>query len=321
MLSLNFNNSYIRCYNAITSDNEKNGNIKEVESIGTNYYYNCKSFDMAQEKLMKHVIDTLLKENKVDLIIGGDLTNQLEAFYLSTNNGGISSLGVYSACSSFIESLIVSSMILDKYKKVKNIMCITSSHNLVSEKEFRYPVEYGSLRNENSTYTATCAIGALVTNEKTSIKIANCTIGSPLECGIKDPNYIGAIMAPAAAEALHSHLDNFKKSVKDFDLILTGDLGNVGLNIFKDYLYEKYQIKVSNVKDAGANLYKDINEINDGASGPAVLPLYFFYNVINNKKYKRILLIGTGSLHSKLIVNQKNNIPAISHVVEIEVIK
>lgn len=320
MLSLKFNNAYIKSYNAITSNNEKNGNISNVKSIGNDYYYGAKTFDMAQEKMMKSVIDNLLKNDKVDLIIGGDLTNQLETFYISTNNRNISSLGLYSACSTFIESVINASILTDKYKKIRNILCITSSHNLVSEKEFRYPVEYGALRDPNSTYTATCAIGAIITNQKTNIKINSATIGSPVEYGIKDPNYIGAIMAPAAGDALYSHLINNNKSLNDFDLILTGDLGNVGLNILKDYLKEKYNIYSNNIKDAGSNLYKDIDEINDGASGPAVLPLYFFYNILNHKKYKHILLIGTGSLHSKTIVNQKNIVPAISHIIEIEVI-
>lgn len=319
MLSLKFNNSYIKCYDAIVSDNEKNGNIKVKKSIGDNYYYKSKSFDMAQEKMMKNIIDGVLSDYQIDLIIGGDLTNQLEAFYLSNNNNKVSSLGMYSACSTFLESLINAAMIVDKYKNVKNILCVTSSHNLVSEKEFRYPVEYGALRNENSTYTATCAIGAIISNEKSSIKITKSTIGYPCECGIKDPNYIGAIMAPAAAETLYEHIKNNQENIGDFDLILTGDLGSVGLNIFMEYLHKKYEIKLNKCKDAGANLYNDINEINDGASGPTVLPLYFFYNILNSKKYKRVLLIGTGSLHSKTIVNQKNNIPAISHAVEIEV--
>ena len=127
-------------------------------------------------------------------------------------------------------------------------------------------------------------------------------------------------MAPSAAETLVEHLNNNNETVDSYDLILTGDLGNVGLNIFKDYLFEEFHIKLSNVLDAGSLLYKNINDINDGASGPFALPLYFFYNIINKKKYKKILLIGTGSLHSSTLSNQGLSVPSIANVLELEVL-
>ena len=323
MLSLKFNNVYINDYSCVVGENEYKGHLSNVDEIIDNFYYGEKSFESSQIKMEENVINNLLKKNSlinkdIDLIIGGDLLNQLTATSASLTNYDISFLGVYSACSSFIESLIIASSMIQN-ENVNKIVCITGSHNLVSERQFRYPVEYGVLRNVNSTFTTTGAVGCLISNVKSNMKITDSTIGAPVSLGVKDPNMIGAIMAPAAAEAIINHLNNFNRTIDYYDVVVTGDLGSVGLNILKDYLKEEFNIRANNIIDAGKNIYNVIKDINDGASGPSVLPLYFFYNILNKEKYKKILLVGTGSLHSKTMVNQKLDIPAIAHVISIEV--
>ena len=125
-------------------------------------------------------------------------------------------------------------------------------------------------------------------------------------------------MASSAIDTLIKHLNSTKTTVNDYDLILTGDLGKVGSNIFKELLLKK-DIKIKNHIDAGAILYKD-NETS-GASGPSCIPLILFYNILNNHKYKKILVLSTGSLHNSEMVNQKETIPAISHAFTIEVVE
>lgn len=323
MYSIKFNNVYVTDYAEVVGENEKNGNLSKIKKSITDLYNGEKTFEKSQAKLQEETIsDILIKNNLLDhdinMIIGGDLSNQLYSSITAVNKFNIPFLGVYSACSSFIESLIIASVFISNGDADK-IICTTSSHNLAQERQFRFPVEYGVLRNENSTFTLTSALSALITNNKSNIKIIDATIGTPFECGVKDPNQIGAIMAPAAAETIISHLNHFKRKIDYYDLILTGDLGSVGVKILKEYLYEVFNIKSLNIEDAGANIYNEISEINDGASGPVVLPLYFFYNILNKKKYKKILLVGTGSMHSKTMVNQKDVIPAISHAISLEV--
>ena len=319
MLSLKFNNVYINDYEAVVGPNEKKGNIKKVGNVINDFYYNEKSFELAQIRMQREVLDNLLLRNKdADLIIGGDLSNQIGATTYACNNYNISFMGVYTACASFIEGLIIASLFVsnDISKKVINI---TSSHNLAAERQFRFPVEYGVLRNVNSTFTATASVGCVVCKKRSNIKIIDATIGTPVEFGIKTPNDIGAIMAPSTGETIRNHLLNLNRKIDYYDLILTGDLGEVGTNILKSYLEIEYNLKSNNIIDAGSNIYNKIDDINDGASGPAVLPLYFFYNILNNKKYKKILLVGTGALHSRSLVNQKISIPGISHAISIEV--
>lgn len=323
MLSLNLNNIYINDFECIVGKNEKNGNLKKGLTSINDFYYGEKTFELSQMKMQCEVVNKLLFKNNlvdqdIDLLIGGDLLNQITGTTYSSKRFNISLLGIYSACASFIESLIIASEFLSN-QKVNKVICITSSHNLAAERQFRYPVEYGAIRNVNSTFTATGAISCLLSKKRGNIKIKSATIGSVFDFDINDPNMIGAIMAPSAAEAIVNHLNNNSVDINYYDLVLTGDLGNVGLNILKDYLYEEFHIKADNIKDAGSMLYNDIPDINDGASGPFALPLYFFYNVINQKKYRKILLVGTGALHSSTMVNQFQSIPSIAHVIDLEV--
>ena len=131
---------------------------------------------------------------------------------------------------------------------------------------------------------------------------------------------MGAVMAPAAVETLITHLKNTKTNTNDYDLILTGDLGKVGTEIFKEILKKEHNIKINNLLDAGSIIYKEEQEIYSGGSRPACLPLVLFNKILLTKKYKKILIIGTGSLHNQTLVNQKNTIPAIAHAVTLEVI-
>jgi stage V sporulation protein AD len=324
LLSIKFNNVYINDYYSIVGKNEKEGNITKYNGFIKDFYYGEKSFELAQIKMQREAVDKLLINNDlihkdIDLIIGGDLLNQITGTTYAIKNYDISFLGIYSACSSFIQSLIIASTFLQN-NNIKKIVCITGSHNLTSERQFRYPVEYGAIRNVNSTFTATGAIASLITNCKSNIKIIRTTIGRIIDFDINDPNMIGAIMAPAAAEVIVEHLNNNNLDINYYDLIITGDLGNVGLSILKDYLEEEFHIVGDNIIDAGSKLYKNLEDVNDGASGPLALPLYFFYNILHRNKYKKILLVGTGSLHSSTMVNQKESVPSIAHALELEII-
>lgn len=126
-------------------------------------------------------------------------------------------------------------------------------------------------------------------------------------------------MAPAAALTLIEHLNDLKRDYKYYDVILTGDLGDVGKDIFKELLNQEYNIKLNNYMDAGASLYKNTQCHYSGSSGPVTIPLVLFNKVLKNKKYKNILVIATGSLHSPTMANQSDSIPGIAHAISLEV--
>ena len=318
MASVKFKNVYINNSYSIAGMYENNGNLKNVNRYLKDFYDNEKTIEDTEVKMQKEVLDNLINP-KTELIVGGDLMNQNTATNSSVINNNISFMDVYSACATFNESLIIMSTFIDS-KKVKNGIVITSSHNLCSEKQFRFPVEYGALKPIYSTFTCTGSVGCNVSKYPSRIKVISSTIGSVVDYGIKDANNMGAVMAPSAVDTLIKHLEYTNTKVNDYDLILTGDLGLYGADLFKMILKKDYGINIRNYIDSGSIIYNKEQEKYSGGSGPVCLPLILFNNILQNKKYKKILFIATGSLHSPTLVNQKHSIPSIAHAVELEVL-
>lgn len=323
MSIIKFNNVYLKDYYTI-------GGVKESKRLNNldlslkDYYFEMPTFEDAEIKMQRLVIDNLINNNKlnnikVNYLIGGDLINQIGISNQTAQYFRIPFIGVYAACATFILSLMLGSNLINN-KNAKNIICFTSSHNLTAERQFRYPVEYGNNKPETATCTSTAAVGALITNEVTNLKIVNGLIGKVINLGINDVNHMGAVMAPACADTIHEYLTSLNMTSKDFDIILTGDLGKVGINILKEYYLKVYHEKLNNIFDAGSMIYDESDDMYAGGSGPSCLPLVLFCKILRNKKYKRILLLGTGSLHNTTLVNQKKTIPAISHALSLEVL-
>lgn len=306
---------YINNWFSVVGPLEKKSNLKNYDIAMNDYYYNEPTIEKAEVKMQKVVVNYLTKIASPQIVVGGDLSNQLVTTNMALTNTNLPYLGMYSACATSGSSLIMLSHLIDS-KKIKDGLFITSSHNLNAEKEFRFPIEYGAPKPKRSTFTVTGAIGVLVSKKPSDIKIVNGTVGNVVNSFVKDVYNMGAVMAPAAADTLMRHLELTKTSVDDYDLIITGDLGLVGEKIFKELL-KRQNIKLKNYVDAGTLIYKNIKY--SGGSGPVTLPLVFFNNIISNKKYKKIMYLATGSLHSPLLVNQKNTIPAICHALTIEV--
>ena len=318
MASFKYKDVYIGDSYSIVGPYEAKSNLKKYDLSINDYYFGCKTFEQSEVKMQKLVLDYLLNKNDVNLVIGGDLSNQLCITSKTMSNYNIPFIGVYAACSTLTSSLAILANLVDS-KKIKQGIVVTSSHNKVAERMFRYPIEYGAPKVKRCTYTSTGSIGFVVSRYKTNVRVESATIGSVVDMKIKDANNMGAVMAASAAESIHTHLEELKRDINYYDVILTGDLGVVGSNILKDYLLKKYNIRLKKHIDAGESLYKKSQNLYSGASGPLTVGLYLFSNILSNKKYKKILVVATGSLHSQISVNQKNTIPSISHVVSLEV--
>ena len=324
MASKKFNNVYIKDNFEIVGPLEKDGLLKSYDLVMDDYYYGEKTFEQAEIKMQKIVLENLLNknklnENKIDALIGGDLINQISISSYNAAQFKIPYLGVYSACASYAEELIIASSLISG-KLAKKIVAITSSHNLNAERQFRYPVEYGAVKKHTTTFTTTAAISTLITSEPSNIKIESATIGKAIDMGITDTNNMGAVMAPAAADTLNTHLLEMKRNINYYDLVLTGDLGLVGKEIFLEMLNKEYNINLKKYMDAGCEIYTNAQETYAGASGPVALPLVLFDKVLTSKRYKKILIIATGSLQSVQLANQKLGIPGIAHAISLEVI-
>lgn len=321
MGSIKYKNVYIEDGYSIAGKNEVKGSIKTYDRVIDDYYFGTATFEDAEVKMQNVAIENLIKKNKledkIDLIVAGELSNQLAISNFAMVKWKVPYLGCYSACASFNESLIILANMLD-CKKIKYGISLTSSHINVAERQFRYPIEYGAPKIKRSTMTATGCVAALLTNKKTNIRLTSSTIGEVVDYGISDALNMGAVMAPAAATTLMNHLKDLKLDENYYDLIITGDLGRVGSKLFIEIL-KANNIKLNNYIDAGSLLFKEEDFDISGSSGPVTLPLVVFNKILKNKKYKKILLLATGSLHSTTLVNQKKTIPAISHAVALEV--
>ena len=286
---------------------------------------------MAEVKLVKDSVDILLKKahkniNDIDMFIGGDLLNQICAISYGFKTFNKPTLGIYSACSTSTEGILIGSSFIDSLK-CKNVIVSVSSHNLASERQFRNPGEYGAPRPSSATFTTTGGASILLSNTKSKIKVDSCTVGRICDMGINDPNNMGAVMAVAAGETIMDHLKNTKRDINYYDLIITGDLGLYGKDILKDYMMDKYNILLStNYTDSGVMIYdlKNQKEVLAGGSGPACSPLvnYSYYLPLLEKGIiKKILIVATGALFSPTFLYQKNSILSISHAVSLEWVK
>lgn len=320
-MTIKFSNVYLGDAYTFIGKNEHKLTITGDESVN-DYYMGKKSFEEGEVEYQKRSISGLIKkekDKKIDLLIGADLQNQLLASNFAARNYNYPFLGIYSACASYAEGLIIGSSLIEQ--KLKNVVVTVSANNLASEKQFRFPIEYGAIRKNVNTFTVSASISSLVTSAKTKIKIESATIGNVVDIGYSDTNNMGAVMAPSAHQTIVKHLKDTKRKPDYYDFVLTGDLGVYGVNILKELLEKEDNITLKNVLDAGTLIFEDSGSSIAGGSGPVCLPLILNNKILKNKAIKKILIVATGSLHSKVSSNLGESVPSISHAVSLEVMK
>lgn len=331
-MTLKFDNVYVLNSATVSGPVEANGPLREsFDKVYNDYYMDKKSVELSEVKMQKDAINILLDKEKIikdniDIFIGGDLTNQIASSCYAFSDYKAPFLGLYTACATSIEGLIIGSSFLES-KLAKNIICTTSSHNLVAEKQFRNPIEYGALKPSIATFTATGGASILLSRKKSDIKITSATIGRIINLHQTDVNHMGAVMAPACADTLVRHLNNTNTTLDDYDLVLSGDLGIYGAEILKDIMARKYNILVSRkYNDCGLMLY-DIErqkEVMAGGSGPvcsALVNYGYILDMLKKKNLKKVLLIATGALFNPTMVFQKQDILGIANAVCLEVVE
>jgi len=331
-MTIKYNNVYIEDTYTICGNYENDGPLSKYfdKKYDKDLYFGEKSWEKAEVHLLKEANQNIIKKNKlkdkdIDLLISGDLQNQIAASDYMARDFDIPFMGIFEACSTIAEGLIIGSTFID-FKKAKKIIVSTSSHNMVAEKQFRNPTEYGAPKPKTATFTATGAASILLSNRKNKVRIESSTIGKVVDLGITDVNNMGAVMAPAAGDVIYNHLKDTKRELEYYDLILTGDLGVYGKEILKDYMMTKYNIELKdNYNDCGTMIYDiDRQPVFAGASGPVCSALTVFgyiYKKMLKGKYKRILMVPTGAVFSPTFTFQKESIPGIANAVSLEVIE
>ncbi len=331
-MTINFNNVYLKAASAVAGKDEKEGNFgKLYDQTYNDYYAGEKTFEQAEIKMIKDSVNKVLAKansslDNVDVIIGADLLNQITPSAYASVEFNRPFMGVYNACASMCEEIIVASSLLQN-KSINSVICNVSSHNMTAERQYRNPVEYGCPKPKRSTFTVTGSASSLLTKEKSNIKVSSATIGTTTDLGVTDIYDMGSVMAPSAAKTIYDHLKDTNTTVDDYDLILTGDLGVYGKEILSVYMMEAYDIDLKNKHEDSACIIYDRKkqpQVKAGGSGPACLPLVTYTDILkkmNEGKLKKVLLVATGALMSPTMNNQKLSLPSISHAVCLEVIK
>lgn len=331
-MTFTYDNVYINFYSTVGGPYEKKGPLgKSLDKVYTNLYAGEKTWEQAEVKMLSDSIDVVLKKSRkdssdIDLLISGDLLNQVTASSYSALKFNIPFFGIYGACSSSVEGIILMSSLIDG-KKIKNGIVSVSSHNMSSEKQFRNPTEYGAPKPKTATFTSTGGASVFLSNQKGKIKVEASTIGKVVDMDQTDPFNMGGAMACSAGDTIYRHLKDMKRTINDYDLILTGDLGKYGKEILIDYMREEYNIELGkNYDDSGTILY-DLDrqeEVLAGASGPLCIAMVSYSDIfpkLEKGVFKRVLLVATGALFSPTFVYQHKPIYSISHAVSLEVNK
>ena len=261
----------------------------------------------------------ILKDD-VDVICSGDLINQCIGSTYGLRELEIPFLGLYVACSTMAEGLLISSRLIDS-GAAKRITAVTSSHFSTAERQFRFPLSYGGQRTPTSQWTCTGS-GAVILSEvsgKDAPTVAGGCIGKIADLDVSDINNMGSAMAPAAAETIRRYLTATKTSPNDYDLIVTGDLGTVGSKLVIDILArQNIDISIQH-RDCGAMIFDcDAQDTHCGGSGcgcSASVLCGHFLPMLQSGEVRSMLFIATGALMSPMSVQQGESIPSIAHLV------
>ncbi len=277
---------------------------------------------LQKESLAEAMRKANIKSQDVDLVFAGDLLNQCVSSSYGLKDYGIPFLGQYGACSTMAQTMAMASIMVES--GVSNISsAVTSSHFCSAERQFRFPLQYGGQRTPTSQWTVTGSGSVILSNSKDKgLCVSDVCIGKIIDMGITDANNMGAAMAGAAADSIFQYLKDTNTNPSDYDLILTGDLGEVGTNLMYELL-EKENINIrKRHSDCGLLIFdKDDPDIHAGGSGcgcsASVVCSYIMKKMVKGE-LNSVLFAATGALMSPTIVQQGESIPGISHIVHLQ---
>ena len=317
----------IMSYAAVVGKKEGDGPLgKYFDEIETDAYFGKPSWEKAEsENLRRSVMHTLekgkFKPEDMDFAISGDLLNQCISSGYALRGLKIPFFGVYGACSTMAESIVLGSLIISG-GGAKNILCATSSHFCSAEKQFRTPLEYGGQRTPNAQWTVTGSGSVVISDGEGCPSIEAVTCGRIIDLGVTDVGNMGAAMAPAFADTIKRHLNALQRDISYYDLVLSGDLGIIGKSIAKELLQKEGIDAGDKYDDCGAMIFDpNLQDTHAGGSGcgcAASVLCGYILPEMQKGNLKKVLFAATGALMSPTSTMQGESIPSISHAISIE---
>ncbi len=314
----------------VAGKKEGQGPLKHsFDYISQDSYFGEKSWEKAESAMLKQCFSTACDKAKLppsalDYIFSGDLLNQCTSSAYALRDSGVSFFGLYGACSTMAESLSLAAMTIDGGFAV-NTAALTSSHFCSSERQFRFPLEYGSIRPPTSQWTVTGAGAVVLSAEGAGPYVTHVTAGKIVDAGITDMNNMGAAMAPAAYETLTTHFADTGRAPDYYDAIFTGDLGLIGQDILRE-LFSGDGIELGpRYMDCGVLIFdQNAQDTHAGGSGCGCSASVLSGHILNQMRagvWQKVLFAATGALMSPTTSQQGESIPGICHAVAIETVR
>lgn len=326
--SLLFTNPpYVQFSGCIAGKKEGEGPMGHlIEEINEDPMFGMNTWEEAESMMQTMAVKKILKKanilpNEIRYIFAGDLLGQLIGTTFGLMDFNIPLFGLYGACSTMGESMALGAMCVSG-GFADRVLAMASSHYAGAEKQFRYPLEYGNQRPLSATWTVTGCGAVLIGTAPSKVKISGITTGKIVDYGVKDSMNMGACMAPAAADLIYGNFMDLNVDEDYYDMIITGDLGNVGRTILFELMKEKgYDISQKHM-DCGLVIYdEETQDTHSGGSGcgcSAVVLCSYILKQLEKKLWKRVLFVPTGALLSTVSFNEGMSVPGIAHGIILE---
>lgn len=310
---------------SVVGKNEAEGPLGDCFDIhDASDKFGMKTWEKAESEMQRIALTTALAkasvgEREINAVFAGDLLNQCVGSAYGLLDFDIPYFGLYGACSTAAEGLTLASMLVDA--GIFDVCAaVTSSHYCSAERQYRTPLEYGSQRSPLAQWTVTGA-GAFLVGRHGKVKIREVLPGIVIDKGITDASNMGAAMAPAAADTIEKYFALSGADVKDFDAIVTGDLGAEGGRILCELLFAAGINVFDRYLDCGNLIYdSERQDKHSGGSGcgcSAVVLASHFCPRIERGEIKNMLIVGTGALMSPSSVQQGLAIPGVAHLLRL----
>ena len=316
----------ITAWASVAGKKESEGPLADTFDITqTDSYFGQKTWEQAEKRMQQLALQKLMqkagvKSNQLGFVFSGDLLNQCIGSSFTLRNTGIPHIGLYGACSTMAESLLLASITVGGGFS-DNVVAMTSSHFASSERQYRFPLGYGGQRTPTAQWTVTGSGAALVCSTGKGPRITACTVGTVTDLGIKDANNMGPAMAPAALSTIRAHFEDLKASAEDYDLIITGDLGQLGKDALLTMAQNEGLGLGGKLTDCGTLVFdlrkQDVHSGGSGCGCSAITLCGYLLDKINSGKLRKILFCGTGALLSPVSTQQGLPIPGVCHAVSI----
>ena len=313
-------------YAAVVGKKEGEGPLGRVfDAVFDDTTMGEKTWEKAESALQREAFTRALDKaglspSQIHYLFAGDLLNQNIASTFGMRESNVPLLGQFGACSTMAQTLGMAAVFVDS-GAADLCSAVTSSHFCTAERQFRFPLEYGGQRTPTAQWTATASGSAVVGRGGSGVHIAAVCFGRINDLGITDANNMGAAMAPAAADTIANFLTDTATTPEDYDLIVTGDLSQVGSELLRDLL-ERKGIKLgSKHADCGLMMYdREKQDVHAGGSGcgcSASILCSYFLSKLEKKELNNLLFVATGALMSPTSSQQGESIPGIAHLIHL----